>query len=77
MMDYWFNLTIFGLVFVVMAVFVLSAFQTSFVQPIYDAVNFNNPLMVLFVLIIGVILAFGWMSQRQETQQIAMSMRRR
>lgn len=77
MMDYWFNLTIFGLVFVVMAVFVLSAFQQSLTQPIYDAVNFNNPLMVLFTLIVVVVLAFGWMSQRQETQQVAMSMRRR
>jgi len=76
-MDYWFNLTIFGLVFVVMAVFVLSAFQSNLTQPVYDAVNFNNPLMVLFVLIVLVILAFGWMSQRQEAQQVAMSMRRR
>jgi uncharacterized YccA/Bax inhibitor family protein len=76
-MDYWFNLTIFGLVFVVMAVFVLSAFQQSLTQPIYDAVNFNNPLMVLFTLIVVVVLAFGWMSQRQEAQQVTASLRRR
>jgi hypothetical protein len=78
-MEHWYYLAIGVLVFCFAGVFTISAFQPDFVQPLYDSVNFNNPFVVLSVLLLVIVLVFGWVAykaEQSEGQRILAQLRR-